>query len=147
MLRAERVIAASDVESQADEHVALDFDHRHRRRLRMTSSEGRDFLLDLAEATALADGDGLALSDGSVVRVAALAEPVAVISARDRTTLTRIAWHLGNRHLPTQIDGERLIIRDDHVIVDMVRGLGGAVVRQQLPFQPEGGAYAGAHDH
>ena len=145
--RAFRVVPAAEIGSDVVEHVTLDFNDRHRRRLRMTSNEGREFVLDLAEATALVDGDGLCLDDNSIVRVHASDEPVAVITAQDRETLVRIAWHLGNRHLPTQVDGERLIIRDDHVIVDMVRGLGGQVQQTSTAFQPEGGAYSGGHGH
>ncbi len=147
MLLAHRVITANNVAAQPSEFVALDFHDRHRRRLRMQTSDDRDFLLDLAEPVALADGDCLLLDDGSSVLVKALPEPVAIISAPDRETLVRIAWHLGNRHLPTEIAGQRLIIRDDHVIVDMVRGLGGDVEQTEAAFQPEGGAYSGEHAH
>lgn len=129
-----------------DETVSLTFRDRHRRRLLMKSSRGREFLLDLAKAQALADGDVLALDDGSFLRVVALDEAVIDITADDPDTLIRIAWHLGNRHLPTVVSAARLRIAEDHVIEEMVQGLGGQTERLLAPFQPEGGAYSHAHD-
>ena len=124
--------------------VALDFDHRHRRRILLTTQAGHDILLDLGETARLGDGDGLVLEDGGVVRVIAAAEAVLDIRAAPECLL-RIAWHLGNRHLPVQILGADLRIRADHVIAAMVAGLGGHVDARQAPFDPEPGAYAGAH--
>lgn len=112
----------------------------------MTSQAGREFLLDLPRAAALQHGDGLALESGDVIVVQAKPEPVADITANDTQHMNRIAWHLGNRHLPTEIRGDRLRIREDHVIVDMVRQLGGEVELKLAPFHPEGGAYSG-HGH
>lgn len=131
--------------------VVLDFDGRHRRRFAMTGKAGLAFLLDLPEAVALADGDLLELDDGRYVRVAAAPEPLAEIIAPSLPALVRIAWHLGNRHLPTELAGDRLVIRRDHVIEAMVTGLGGAVRAIEAPFNPEGGAYGHGqvhgHDH
>ena len=98
----------------------------------------------------LRDGDGLALEDGGVVRVRARPEPLLEIHAHDDGELVRIAWHLGNRHLPVQLLGDRIRIRADHVIADMVEGLGGHVEAIEAPFDPEAGAYApgaGHHHH
>jgi urease accessory protein len=129
--------------------VRLDHDHRHRRRLVLKTSEGESVLLDLPSATHLRGGEGLMLEDGSVVAIEAVPEKLLEITAPDQAALMRIAWHLGNRHLPTQIAGDALRIREDHVLEDMVRGLGGAVAHVEAPFDPEGGAYAAAahHDH
>jgi urease accessory protein len=140
------VIAAADRREAADDYIELDFDHRHRRRLAMTSQSGKSFLLDLHAAVALADGDGLALDDGTVVIVRAKPERVAEFHANDAGHLARIAWHLGNRHLPTQILADRLRIRYDHVIVEMAEGLGAGIEITDAPFQPEGGAYGHAHE-
>ena len=82
-----------------------------------------------------------------VVLVRARPEPVLEIHVHDQAALVRIAWHLGNRHLPMQLDGTHIRIRADHVIADMVRGLGGHVAEVHAPFDPEGGAYAGGHHH
>lgn len=137
-----------DTAGAADE-VLLDFDGRHRRRHMMTGAHGVSFLLDLPRAVTLRDGDGLALSDGRVVRVKAAPERLMQITAHDMGALMRIAWHLGNRHLPTQLLGDRLRIRYDHVIEEMVRGLGGQTKLIEAPFDPEGGAFGhdGGHQH
>jgi urease accessory protein len=128
--------------------VVLDFDDRHRRRMAMTGTRGLEFLLDLENAVALRGGDALVLEDGRLVEVVAAPEPLVEIRGADPHHLIRVAWHLGNRHLPTQIMAKGLRIRRDHVIEAMVRGLGARVVEIEAPFDPEGGAYAGTgHGH
>jgi urease accessory protein len=132
--------------------VVLDFDDRHRRRMAMTGTRGLEFLLDLENAVALRGGDALVLEDGRLVEVVSAPEPLVEIRGADPHHLIRVAWHLGNRHLPTQIMPKALRIRRDHVIEAMVKGLGARVVEIEAPFDPEGGAYAGtghgdAHDH
>jgi urease accessory protein len=121
--------------------VTLYFEERHRRRIRLVTDQGEEILLDLPSAVAMADGDGLRLNDGRWLQVQAAAEPVVEVSHRDPEQLTRLAWHLGNRHLPTQIGRAVLRIRPDHVIEGMLEGLGANLVRVRAPFQPEGGAY------
>lgn len=146
LVRAHTVIPASEVGNEAaDDEITLDWDDRHRRRIRMTSAGGKDFLLDLAQAVALAHGDALLLDDGSRVRVRASVERVADIAADTPEALARIAWHLGNRHWPTQLLDRGLRIRFDHVLVEMVAGLGGRVTLKDAAFHPESGAYA--HEH
>src|SRR5580704_14170118 len=127
--------------------VVLDFDDRHRRRMAMTGTRGLKFLLDLENAVALRGGDALVLEDGRLIEVVAALEPLAEIRAADPQHLVRLAWHLGNRHLPTQIMGRGLRIRRDHVIEAMLKGLGARVIEIDAPFDPEGGAYAEAHAH
>ena len=131
---------------EAEHAVSLTHDRRHRRRMAMTTDAGQPFILDLPDAVALHDGDVLRLTDGGYVRVVAEPEPVLRITAPDARTLTRIAWHIGNRHLPAELHADHLLIADDHVIADMVAGLGGEAERCVRPFQPEGGAYDG-HGH
>jgi urease accessory protein len=127
--------------------IALPYDGRHRRRLAMRTGDGCDFLLDLPEAHALRDGDGLLLDDGGVVRVVASAEPVADVLAPPHLLL-RLAWHIGNRHIPCELLPDRIRIARDHVLEAMVQGLGARVERVEAPFQPEAGAYAaGNHAH
>ncbi len=130
-----------------EDRVVLDFDRRHRRRIMLKGERGLEFLLDLEQTARLADGDVLRLEDGRRVAVVAAPEPLAEFRCRDLRHLVRVAWHLGNRHLPTMLDGERLLIRRDHVIEAMARGLGAEVVHVTAPFNPEGGAYAGGHGH
>jgi urease accessory protein len=130
--------------------LTLDFDARHRRRIRLTTDQREDVLLDLPKAIAMADGDGLQLEDGRWLKVQAAAELIVEVRHKDPDQLTRLAWHLGNRHLPTEIRNQVLRIRPDHVIEDMLRGFGADLVKARAPFQPEGGAYGGHghhHDH
>ena len=126
--------------------IVLDFDDRHRRRMAMTGTRGLAFLLDLENATALRGGDALVLEDGRLVEVVAAPEPLIELRGVDPRQMVRLAWHLGNRHLPVQLAGKHLRIRRDHVIEAMVRGLGASVVEIEAPFDPEGGAY-GQHNH
>jgi urease accessory protein len=129
------------IEAPADT-VVLDFDDRHRRRMAMTGTRGLEFLLDLETAVALRGGDALMLEDGRLVEVVAAPEPLVEIRGVDPLHLVRVAWHLGNRHLPTQIMPKGLRIRRDHVIEAMVQGLGARIIEIEAPFDPEGGAYA-----
>ncbi len=126
--------------------LTLDFDARHRRRIRLTGDQGEDVLLNLPKAVAMADGDGLQLEDGRWLRVQAAAEPIVDVTHKDPIELMRIAWHLGNRHLPTEIRSQLLRIRPDHVIEDLLHGFGADLQKVHAPFQPEGGAYRG-HGH
>ena len=151
MLHAHRVLPSGAWSGEPADTVVLDYDERYRRRVAMTGVRGLGFLLDLPEATMLRAGDGLELEDGRVVEVVAAPESLIEIRAADAAALARIAWHLGNRHLPTELMGKSLRIRRDPVIEEMARGLGGAVVAIEAPFNPEGGAYVRApapdHDH
>jgi len=131
---------------QAAGSLTLDFDARHRRRIRLPVDQGEDVLLDLSKAVAMADGDGLQLEDGRWLKVQAAAELLVEVRHKDPYQLMRLAWHLGNRHVTTEIRGEVLRIRPDHVIEDMLHGFGADLIMVQAPFQPEGGAYSG-HDH
>ena len=127
--------------------LTLDFDARHRRRIRLTTDQGEDVLLDLPQAIAMADGDALQLEDGRLLKVQAAAEYVIEVRHKESSQLMRLAWHLGNRHLPTEIRGQVLRIRPDHVIEQMLHRFGAELVRMQVPFQPEGGAYGGDDHH
>jgi len=126
--------------------VTLDFDGRHVRRRRLVADDGAALLLDLPAARRLVAGEGLALPDGGVVEVVALPEALVEVRADGAARLARLAWHLGNRHLPAEIAADVILIRDDHVIVDMLERLGASVRRVARPFNPEGGAY-GQHNH
>ena len=117
--------------------VVLDAGDRHRRRIRLKGERGTEFLLDLDEAVALRDGDGIMLDDGAVVLVTGQVEPLAEIAGRTPLALVRLAWHLGNRHTDVQITGEKLRIRRDHVLEEMLTGLGAMVTLLEAPFDPE----------
>src|SRR3954469_4324731 len=124
LLRARSVKPAAtwSAREAADDYVELPHDGRHRRRVTMRTQGDLVFLLDLPEATRLMHGDGLVLEDGRVAHVVAAEEPVAEITPREALHPAPIAWHLGNRHLPTEILPDRLRIAPDAVIEDMVRG-------------------------
>jgi urease accessory protein len=156
MIRATQVLGQHHWSLPPADTIVLDFDDRHRRRMAMTGTRGLEFLLDLENAVALRGGDALVLEDGRLIEVIAAPEPLVEIRGVDPHHLVRVAWHLGNRHLPTQITGKGLRIRRDHVIEAMVQGLGARIIEIEAPFDPEGGAYADgghaaehghAHDH
>ncbi len=128
--------------------VTLGFHDRHRRRVRMSDDGGTEFLLDLPQAAVLKDGYGLALEGGGYIQVRAALEAVADFRASSPEHLARLSWHIGNRHVPAQVLPHGVLrILDDHVLVDMARGLGAEVVRHHAPFAPEAGAYAVEHLH
>ncbi len=152
MLRAERIERAGQwPRERARGTVTLGYDDRHRRRLRLESDAGEAFLLDLPRAGVLEEGDGLALSDGGWLAVQAAREALIEVTASSPELLLRLAWHIGNRHLPAQLEGDRILIRDDHVVAAMLEGLGARLRRIDAPFMPERGAYAAEprhhHDH
>ena len=148
MKRAHTIKSAGEWDdANAVDRVVLDADERHRRRVMLTGERGTCFLLDLPQATALHDGDGLILDDGGIVRVTGRPEPLVEIAAGSAHELARLAWHIGNRHVEVQIVGDRLRIRRDHVIEDMLRGLGARLSTIEAPFDPEHGAYGQAHRH
>ena len=141
MLRANEVRAAGTWAGAAFDAVRIDHLDRHRRRLLLKTEGGQEILLDLPQAVRLRQDDALALEDGRLVRVVARPEPVMILRAADPHLLLRLAWHLGNRHLPVQILPDELRIQADHVIGEMARQLGATVEDALLPFDPEPGAY------
>lgn len=141
------VLAGTWNPATAVDRVLIDYDDRHRRRILLRTEAGGELLLDLPQAVRLRHGDGLALENGAVVQVCARPEKLLEIHAHEEGELVRIAWHLGNRHLPVQLLDDRIRIRADHVIQEMVEGLGGHVDEIEAPFDPEAGAYAGGHHH
>ncbi len=133
---------------EAADSLHLAFDDRHRRRIVLTTSGGLSVLLDLPRAVAMAGDDGLLCDDGTWIAVQAAPEPLYEVTAGWPFLLLRLAWHLGNRHTPAEVQPGRLLIRPDSVLADMLRGLGGEVAERFEPFQPEGGAYGdGGHGH
>ncbi len=148
MRRASAVRQAGQWDNAAAiDHVVLDASERHRRRLVLTAEHGTTLLLDLPHATALRDGDGLVLDDGTLVRVVGRPEPLLEIAAANTRELARLAWHLGNRHTDVQVIGERLRIRPDHVLAEMLVRLGAKLTAIEAPFDPESGAYSVDHEH
>ncbi|MGY6409475.1 MAG: urease accessory protein UreE [Alkalilacustris sp.] len=124
--------------TRAADRITLDYEARFLRRKRLTADGGLQFVVDLPETVSLEDGDALELEDGRLVEVVAAAEPLVAVTG---PVLPRLAWHIGNRHTPCEIGADRLVIRHDHVLEEMLRGLGATVERFEGPFRPEGGAY------
>ncbi|WP_237153391.1 urease accessory protein UreE [Oryzibacter oryziterrae] len=151
MITATRILPAGTWSGMPADTLTLDRDDRHRRRLVMRCSGKTVFLLDLPEAKVLKDGDAVELEDGRLILVQAVPEALLEITAASAADLVRVAWHLGNRHLPTQFKGDKLRIREDHVIEDMLGKLGAEVKHILAAFDPEGGAYGHGsvqgHDH
>lgn len=147
-MRASEVMPAGswDVAVAVDK-VSIDYDRRYRRRILLRTDGGNDVMLDLKQAVRLRHGDGLRLEDGGIVQVLARPEKLLEIHAHSDAEMVRIAWHLGNRHLPVQLIRDRIRIREDHVIAQMVELLGGHAEAIEAPFDPESGAYAGGHHH
>ena len=127
--------------------MLLDHDHRHRRRIALHTQSGAELLLDLPQAARLRDGDGLALEGDGIVVIRARPEPLIEIDAQSTATLMRIAWHLGNRHVPVQVLDRRLRIRADQLFADLVKQLGARATEIDAAFDPEAGAYAESHHH
>ena len=144
MIRATE-IQPREAHFHADDTITLDEMQRHRRRMAMVSDGGIAFLLDLAETVRLRDGDGIGLDDGRILKVKAKAEPLYVVRGQNATHLLTLAWHLGNRHQAAQILEDHILIRREPVLRTMLEGLHASVIELDAPFDPEGGAYGGAH--
>lgn len=140
-------IRRGDLDRASSDTVTLAYDDRCRRRAVLRTNAGEEVLLDLPQATELRDGDALVLADGREILVRAAPEPLTEIRAEDARHFARIAWHLGNRHLPVAIEPDRLLIRRDHVIEDMLAHLGARLAPVEAPFSPEGGAYGHGRTH
>jgi len=129
------------------DQVVLGYDERFLRRKRLVTVHGEGFLVDLPETTNLTEGDCFRLADGRLVEVISAEEPLLQVTG----DLPRLAWHIGNRHTPCQIEADRLLIRVDHVLEAMLKQLGATVTKVSEPFTPEGGAYGHGrtmgHDH
>ena len=126
------------------DQVSLDHEGRHRRRITLTGEKGTSFLLDLEKTATLNDGDAVKLEDGSLILVKAAPQTLIEIKADNPMRLLKTAWHIGNRHTPAEITADAIYIEEDHVLAEMIRGLGCAMATVSRPFQPERGAY---HDH
>lgn len=151
MIRATSFLRAGERTGVPFDHVVLAHDERHLRRKLLTLNGGEEIMVDLAEPVALGEGDQLVLEDGRLAGVRAADEALYDIRGRDELHLMELCWHLGNRHLPCQIDvpadgPKRLLIGRDHVIKAMLEGLGAKVSEITGPFVPVRGAYH-AHGH
>lgn len=133
--------------AQPDESITLSFELRQKSRLRARLDSGAEVSIVLARGRVLRSGDLLKAADGTVIEVRAAPEAVSTIRCSDALTLTRGAYHLGNRHVPLQVGADFLRYQRDHVLDDMVRQLGFEVTAETAPFEPEAGAYGAGHSH
>lgn len=149
MIKANFISTKGSWQTKASDTIVLDYEGRHRRRVVMQGVRGTEFLLDLPEAVILRNGDALVLEDGRLVEIVAAPEELTEVRCGDARQLARVAYHLGNRHVHVEVLENRLRIRRDHVLEDMVRGLGAKVAHIESPFEPDSGAYeaAEAHNH
>jgi urease accessory protein len=146
-MTAGRVHRAGQWQGAASDRLVLDYEARFLRRKRLRLVSGGSVMVDLPETLSLEAGDALETGDGRLIEIEAAPEPLLRITG----DLTRLAWHIGNRHTPCQIAGDHLLIRQDHVLADMLARLGATVERVTGAFVPEGGAYGHGrtqgHDH
>ena len=151
MVRVERRLPAGARLARAliarAEQLSLGYEDRRRSRLRARLSNGEEVALMLPRGTVLIDGDLLIAADGRLIRVEAQSESVLEVTHQDPSVLLRIAYHLGNRHVPVQLGINRLLLGVDPVLADMARQLGGEVAEINCAFEPEAGAYGGGHRH
>lgn len=149
MIRATTILQhAHETIDKPVDHITLDETARHRRRIKLISDGGIEFLLDLPKAILLRHGNGIKLEDGRVVEVLAAPEALYKVRGTNAHHLLTLSWQLGNRHLAAQIFEDHILIRADHVIKEMLQGLGATVQEINASFDPEGGAYSGhGHDH
>jgi urease accessory protein len=136
-----------EAQPQHDEELVLPFELRQKSRLRTRLASGEEMGLFLERGTVLRGGDYLKSNDGRVILVVAAAEKVLKVTCASAQELTSAAYHLGNRHVPVEVGNGWLRLGADHVLADMLHGLGAKVVEEIAPFEPEAGAYGGGHQH
>jgi urease accessory protein len=130
--------------ASADAIISLDYEGRFLRRKRLLTDDGEDFMVELPKTISLLPSDGIVLDDGRVIGIRAKLEMLAKIT---HINLMRMAWHIGNRHTPCQIEDDHLLIQQDYVLEDMLRQLGAKITHITNPFMPEGGAYGHGRTH
>ncbi|WP_299153355.1 urease accessory protein UreE [uncultured Tateyamaria sp.] len=126
------------------DHLSLTYEDRFLRRKVLTLASGTPLLVDLAHTTSLDHGGALITTHGGEIRINAAPEPLLAVTG---DSLHRIAWHIGNRHTPCQIEDTRLLILRDHVMADMLAKIGAQTAEVVEPFTPEGGAYGHGRTH
>ena len=131
----------------AADRIVLDAGDRNRRRIVLKTEQGAEILIDFARPVTLRDGDALVLDDGTLILVAGEPEALVEVAAASPIETVRLAWHLGNRHTDVQIAGAKIRIRRDHVLEDMLRGLGASLAPLAAPFDPETPAPHADHGH
>jgi urease accessory protein len=148
MPRATRVLNAAERAGRAiADTVILDYAQRSAQKIAVTGVKGSRVEIDLQQAARLRTDDVLELDDGSFVEVVAAPEPLIEARAADLSQLARLAWHLGDRHVPAQLFANRIRVRAEASVEELLKALGARLARIEAPFEPEGGAYEAAHHH
>ncbi len=146
--RATRVLSPAERANRPlADTVILDYAQRSAQKIAVTGVKGGRFEIDLAHPARLRTDDVLLLDDGGLIEVVAAPEPLLEARAADLAALARLAWHLGDRHVPAQLFSNRIRVRAEAGVEDLLKALGAKLVRIEAPFEPEGGAYASAHAH
>ncbi|WP_020167137.1 MULTISPECIES: urease accessory protein UreE [Methylotenera] len=147
MLNITQRLPASNTSHPVDDYLILPFDLRQKSRLRVTLKSGIEAALMLDRGTILRGGDLLKAENGKVVQIVAAEQPVTDVRAETQQALMCAAYHLGNRHVPLQVGDDWLRLEQDHVLKEMLIGLGMTTTDRHAPFEPEAGAYGGGHQH
>lgn len=146
MIKFEIKVPSTDKEPTTS--LTLVKDQREKSRLKVTLDNGQKGGLFFEKGTTFQEGDLILSTDGeTLVRIIAAEETVSSVRCDDPLLLARACYHLGNRHIPLQINETELRFQHDHVLDEMVRGLGLEVTTEQAPFEPEAGAYSGGGHH
>ena len=141
MIKVKKIINNNLWKCRVDDEIVLDYQDRNRRRIKLDSKKKISFLLDEKETVFLNNGSLLILSNEYKVKVIARLENVLKVEAKDKSNLSSLAWHIGNRHIPAEIHKDYIIIQRDEIISRMLKLLGAKVVKKKLSFTPEKGAY------
>ena len=141
MIKVKKIINNNLWKCRVDDEIILDYQDRNRRRIKLDSKKKISFLLDEKETVFLNNGSLLILSNEYKVKVIAKLENVLKVEAKDKSNLSSLAWHIGNRHIPAEIHKDYIIIQRDEIISRMLKLLGAKVVKKKLSFTPEKGAY------
>ena len=147
MLNITQRLPANNTDNLVDDYLVLPFDLRQKSRLRVTLKSGIEAALMLYRGTILRGGDLVKAEDGKIVQIVAAEQPVTDVKAETQQALMCAAYHLGNRHVPLQVGDGWLRLEQDHVLKEMLIGLGMKTIDQLAPFEPEAGAYGGEHNH
>lgn len=148
MLRAVAILRAGQQRAgETVDTLLLDYEQRRAPHGRFSGLKGSSVEIAIANAASVATDDCLVLDDGRLIEIVARPEPLLEVRASDAASMARLAWHLGDRHIPAQLHERRLRVRRDPAVEKMLLGLGASVLAIEAPFEPEGGAYSHGHDH
>ena len=144
MQKSFKIISQNEKKKDIFDNITLTYEERFIRRKKLTTDNGTAFLVNLSETVSINENNFFELENGNLIKVLSKEENLIEVSGEN---IKQIIWHLGNRHLPTQIEENRVLIQDDAVILDMILKLNGNVKKVFEKFNPEGGAYGLGRTH